>query len=856
MKNKLPIIIVSIIVSILVFVGAYFLLKDNKKDKENVSNEIPEIVLRDNGVPRFIDGSIINTKVKSESDVFKALDEVKDMYGFKSSSNEFKILNTDSSLDITYYKLSQKYNGVIVYGYELVVAVDKDNRVSTITGNYHPNISISTYSSLSKSAAESKLKDKLGEDIEVLESDKYIYIKEDNAILTYIFEVVCNDGYYEFIIDASTGDVIGKIAVSSYVNYAYTGKDVTGADRTVNLNEESGLLGTKYEFYDSERNITIVDASNVGANVGTQKDINWKNLVVLLAKLRFSQGPISAEITDGVLTYNSKGGATVENAIATMYNLGVVYDYYKEKLGRTSYDNKGSEIIANIGVSSNAWKHDEYFNASWMGGYEKFLFGSKDGVSLGAALDVVAHEYTHGVIDYTANLQYQGESGALNESYADILGSLIEGNNFQIGETIQEMRDMSNPNKYNDPAQKDGKYFFPTDEEYYNESWRTEMMKKLEESGNPIEIWTDWDNGGVHTNSGVPNHAAYLMYSNGAFSSKEEMAKVWYNSLFLLTQTSDFEDCALAVIQSAKTLGLTEDKVSIIEDAFIETKMLARDYSTLNGTVYDEKSDDTLSGVLVTAINKNNPYVNYETYTNEKGEYSFSKIPTTDYTISFEKAKYKTVEKEIKLSSNKENVLDAKLNSVEEENYEKSEVIFVLDISASMTTSDPEDIRKQIMINILSSLDNETSVALVVFTAESRVINNGLSNKNVDKKILITDVFNIANDSGNSETSGTNGRSGLNAALNLFTTSSQTRKYIVFFTDGADNRYVGPTYDELIEIANDKKVRILTIGLGSDSDLNPKELEKIADETNGKYYHAVSSKDLYKFDKTIFEELK
>ena len=68
-----------------------------------------------------------------------------------------------------------------------------------------------------------------------------------------------------------------------------------------------------------------------------------------------------------------------------------------------------------------------------------------------------------------------------------------------------------------------------------------------------------------------------------------------------------------------------------------------------------------------------------------------------------------------------------------------------MDISASMTESDPEDARKQIMVNILSSMDDDSSVALVVFTAKGKVINNGLSNKNVDKKILITDVFNIAN---------------------------------------------------------------------------------------------------------------
>ena len=126
---------------------------------------------------------------------------------------------------------------------------------------------------------------------------------------------------------------------------------------------------------------------------------------------------------------------------------------------------------------------------------------------------------------------------------------------------------------------------------------------------------------------------------------------------------------------------------------------------------------------------------------------------------------------------------------------------------------------------------------------------------NTNKKILITDVFNIANDSGHNDDSGTNGRSGLEEALKLFTNTPNTRRYIVFMTDGADNRDDGLSYEEIIQMAKDKDIRVLTIGLGSDKDLNPEQLEKIAEETNGKYYHATTSKDLHKFDKNIFEEI-
>lgn len=863
MKKKLPIIIGAIVLAVLIFVGAFFLLNKNNKGKESKTTEtvVPEIVLNDNSTPKFIDGSVIDTKVKNKNDVFKALNEVRDMYGFTSAEDSFEIISEESSLDVTYYKLQQVYktssylSGTKVYGYQLVVAVTKDNKVSSVTGNYYPNLDVKTYGGLKEDVVKIKIKEKLGNDIEILNSNKYVYIQDEKALLAYVFETACSDGIYEIITDSTSGDIIEKNVISTSVNYSYTGKDVTGVERTINLDEDSEILETTYKFYDQERNITIVDASSVGGDMGSTVDPNWTNFLVLVAKFYTSQGPISAKMADGVLIYNSKGDATVENAIATMYNLSVVYDYYKNNLGRNSYDNRGSEIIANIGVSYNAWKYDEYFNASWLGSFDRFLFGSKDGVSLGAALDIVAHEYTHGVIDYTADLINQGESGALNESYADILGSLIEGENFQLGETIKEMRDMTDPNKYNNPKVKGGKYYFPLDEEYYNEEWRSKTMKRLEEIGSPIEVWTDWDNKGVHTNSGVPNHAAYLMYANGAFESKEEMAKVWYNSLFLLTSTSDFEDCALAVIQTAKTLGLSYDEIKIIENAFVETKMLDRNYSKLSGKVVDNETNKPLDGVLVTAISKDNIYINYETFTNEDGEYAFANIPAATYTISFEKGKYETLEKDMTLITDKDNKLDGSLKAISEAEYKKSEVVFVMDISASMSESDPEDARKQIMVNILSSMDDNSSVALVVFTAKGKVINNGLSDKNVDKKILITDVFNIANDSGHNDDSGTNGRSGLEEALKLFTNTPDTRRYIVFMTDGADNRDDGLSYEEIIQMAKDKDIRVLTIGLGSDKDLNPEQLEKIAEETNGKYYHATTSKDLHKFDKNIFEEI-
>ena len=163
----------------------------------------------------------------------------------------------------------------------------------------------------------------------------------------------------------------------------------------------------------------------------------------------------------------------------------------------------------------------------------------------------MAHEFTHAVIDYTVGgwldkgLVYRGETGALNEAYADILGSLVEGKNgsarWLIGEDSQTVRDMSDPSAYNQPEHYDS--FDPNYER---------------------------DNGGVHRYSGIFNFAAYKMMSSNKTKriSKETWAKVFYSSLFRLTSNAKFLDARGAVLASAKKYGFTGEEQEAVKKAF------------------------------------------------------------------------------------------------------------------------------------------------------------------------------------------------------------------------------------------------------------------------------------------------
>lgn len=871
MKKKVIIAISCVLVALLVVGGLWFFTREKEekmKLAQSTNSVTASVIIDEEGSPIFVNGDRVSTKVEKEEDVFTALDELAKMYGYESAEKVFNILSVNQSADFTYYKVQQKYDGVPVYGKQLVVAVNSDNKVVSVTGHYYNDLNVSTYSSNDIDDYETILNEKYGVDnYEVIDSNEYIYIDDDTPRYTYVYSVVDLNGGETVIVDAKSGSIIECISSVTSVAYEYTGDGFNGQKYNVTIDQVTSGIVDSYYIYDPNRNIKIIDAYDVAMNLGNPDKMTPENFLnrfyLYVVREALPRVPMTALMVDGKLQYAGahsaidylKGDVILAEAYSTLYYLEGTYDYYNNVLGRKSYDGKGAEIIANINLHNRlfSFKSNEYSNASWIGNAGEFFFGTSEGVSYSVAYDIVAHEYTHAVSGTIVGLEYKDESGALNEAYSDILGSLVEGKNWTLGEDFEIMRDMARPNDFKDPAIKGEKYYFPDDEETYNEQWKIDIVQKYKDAGRPIATWREYDNGGVHVNSNVPNHAAYLMYENGAFESREQMAKVWYNSLFLLTSTSDFEDCAYAVIQTAENLGLSEDKIKIIKEAFYATKMLKDDNYILAGVVMDDDNDSVIEGVQVSVANKLNAAINYEVFTDKDGKYVFEELPEGEYDIVFDKAKYLPLEKEVELTKDKDG-FDVSLEAIEEEDYEDAQVVFVMDISSSMFTSDPTDVRKRIIVNVLSSLDSRDDVALVIFAKNADTINNGLSDKAITKKVLMTDVYNISNNSGYGDNAGTNGKAGLKKAIGLFEEDTEKRKYIVFLTDGQDNISDDTSYDDLIKKANKKDIRVLTIGLGSEVDSS--NLKKIATETNGRYYYADSSTDLAAFDYKIFAELE
>ena len=231
-------------------------------------------------------------------------------------------------------------------------------------------------------------------------------------------------------------------------------------------------------------------------------------------------------------------------ADAAYDNFGRVYDYYRSRFGRDSYDDMGAPLIGTVDYPAACSG-----GAYWDPDQQQMFFC----MGYAGPLDVTAHEVTHAVTERTAGLDYQGESGALNEALSDMFASNLDGN-WLIGEDLPDgaIRDMADPDHdatNPDDCPDDGGFCQPAHvDDYYV---------------------TDNDHGGVHTNSGIPNHAYYLMVQNIGRDASEQI--VYAAMTQHLHHDSGFEDFRAACLQAAgDRYGEDSPQYRGVDEAFRE----------------------------------------------------------------------------------------------------------------------------------------------------------------------------------------------------------------------------------------------------------------------------------------------
>ncbi|MEU8206810.1 M4 family metallopeptidase [Streptosporangium sp. NPDC049046] len=265
------------------------------------------------------------------------------------------------------------------------------------------------------------------------------------------------------------------------------------------------------------------------------------------------------------------GDAAVDEAYE---GAGLTYDFYRRVFGRDSIDGRGLEIVSSVHYGT------DYDNAAWIG--FQMIYGDGSGQiftkgSLTRAVDVVAHELTHGITQFTAHLVYSRQPGALNESFSDVFGSLAkqygrgqtaEQADWLIGDGIlgsalrgTALRSMKAPGTaWSTPAGGGDR-----------QPGHMRDYVDLPDDGDPSN-----DHGGVHLNSGIPNHAFYLAATAIGGNAWERAGRVWYVTLTeRLRPRSDFQEAAEATVEVAGELfGADGDEQRKIRAAWQQVGVL------------------------------------------------------------------------------------------------------------------------------------------------------------------------------------------------------------------------------------------------------------------------------------------
>ena len=319
-----------------------------------------------------------------------------------------------------------------------------------------------------------------------------------------------------------------------------SGTDLLGINRTIQGYESNGV----FVLADPSRAMFNASQSNMPNDpVGTIWTLNAMNT-----------SPQSNNFDyDHCKNNSSNWNDPVQ--VSGHYNSGEAYEYFANVHQRNSINANGGNIVGFVNVSEQ--NGDSMENAYWNGNAMFYGNGGNAFRPLARALDVAGHEISHGVVQTTANLKYENQSGAMNESFADIFGAMIDRNDWKIGEDVVNpqffpsgaLRDLQNPNNGGNSLSDAG--------------WQPKHMNEYQNLPNTPQ----GDNGGVHINSGIPNHAFYRIATSIGKSNAED---IFYKALTeYLVRSSEFIDLRIAAERSATDLfGAGSAQLAAVQQGF------------------------------------------------------------------------------------------------------------------------------------------------------------------------------------------------------------------------------------------------------------------------------------------------
>ncbi len=481
------------------------------------------------GFPRFLFGprgrlrsvsgtfNLAEAQVDQGSAASRFVSRFPTLFGIGSLEEIVEVATGAEAPESFVIRLGRLHGALPVWGREVVVSMEGSSVVS-VTGNFRSiDQVIDVSQKLSVADFRRIIEDHFDEEVTIDPLiEEGIFTQAGLALHTYrgIVDVVSSPKRWQVYVSPSLKGIVSKIP-RFYSATPSRGDDLKGIEREFNSVFQDDHFILKDTSFPSESDTRISD---------------WDQ---------------------GLISYASStqpNGGWDAAAVSAVHNARSAYEYFSSVHNRDSFDGEGSTLRSVVNVDLA----DRIDNASWSANTMYYGRG-RQLRNMAVSLDVAAHELTHGVIDHSSNLRYQNQSGALNESFADFFGSMVDRDNWYIGEDLFKdggfFRSMSDPPSGGQPGHFRNYRFFSRDQ----------------------------DHGGVHYNSGIQNRALYLLsegLSNeglGTSIGKDKAEQIVYRALVRLTEDSEFIDSATQmVLQASALFGEGSPEVQAVEDAWRE----------------------------------------------------------------------------------------------------------------------------------------------------------------------------------------------------------------------------------------------------------------------------------------------
>jgi len=525
--------------------------------------------LADNGTPAYLDGRSLRSPDPVGAQAFSAAKAVpvapgdRAMAYFRANKDLLKL--QDPSTELHFQKqftddrgyrheiFQQVYQGVAIWNGQINAHFDGKGTLYAVNAHYAPTPAplgswrLDAKAAIDRAVADLSMKTPLEDfppetrallDYAGPAAEKNVWMEGESGAAHFAWRVeirpdICH--LWRYFIDAASGDILEKYdAANSDGPKTASAQDLFGTTRTINTYQ----VGSTYYLIDGTRKSFDPHSSLPNSPKGALQTMTAGNTD--LQKL--------SQITSNNNTW------TDQSAVSAHYNMSKVYEYYLNSQNRNGIDGAGGTMIAAVHVTQGGQAMD---NAYWDGKLMAYGDGNRVFKPLARALDVTGHEMTHGVIAATVNLDYKNQAGALNESLADVFGCLIEGNNWTMGEDV-----LINKTQYPTGALRDLADPHNGGKSRSDACWQPAHMMEF------VKTSLSDDNGGVHINNGIPNHAAYLIAQS---IGREKTGKIYYRVLDAryLNPGSQFIDMRLGAVRAATDLyGDTSPEVQAVRAGF------------------------------------------------------------------------------------------------------------------------------------------------------------------------------------------------------------------------------------------------------------------------------------------------